>query len=65
MDVRTVGNLCDLGPTILMQEVKGATRGRSHRLVLPETQQEPSLQAAFSPSLPMAGAINGKRRREP
>jgi hypothetical protein len=64
MGVRTVGNLCVLGPTILRPEVKSPARGRSHGLVLPATHQEPSVQAAFSPSLPMAGAMNGKRHLE-
>jgi hypothetical protein len=66
MDVRTAGYLCVLGPTILMEDLTSATSGgRFARAHSSETQQQPSVQAAFSPSLLMAGAMNRKHRREP
>jgi hypothetical protein len=65
MGVRTVGNLCVLGQTILMQEVKGATRGRLHELVLLKHNRNRAHRLRFSPSLLMVGAMNRERRREP
>ena len=48
-----------------MYEVKSATRGRSHRLVLLKHNSDRAYRAVFSPFLLMASPMNRKRRREP